>query len=117
MLKRRVGRMKCQWDECLEAASLILQAAQPDKMVCPVFFVLNVAVQHGRIGFQADLVRRACSLQPLLAINLVIADHPPHALFENLPAAPGKRIQPCALSWRSVSSMDNLARLDRNAIS
>jgi len=36
------------------------------KMVGPIFFILNVAVQHGGVGFKANFVRGACRVQPFI---------------------------------------------------
>ena len=90
VLKRRIGWMKCQWDISLEAAGLILQVAQADQMVGAIFLVFDVAIQHGCIGFQANVVGGAGSFQPLFAINFVVANHAPDALVENLGSASGQ---------------------------
>ena len=66
--------------------------AQLEQVVDAVFVVLDVAVEHGRVRFQADLVRRSRGLQPLAAVDLVIADDVPHAVGKNLGAAAGQRI-------------------------
>ena len=56
MLQRRVVGMERQRDEGLEAAGLVLQRAQLEQVVDAVFVVLDVAVEHGGVGLQADLV-------------------------------------------------------------
>ena len=71
---------------------LVLQRAQAHQVVGAVLVVLDVAVEHGAVGAQAQLVRRARGLDPLVAVDLVIADDAPHALVEDLGAAAGQRI-------------------------
>src|SRR5258708_6630431 len=85
----RVGGMKSQRNKRLESVSFILKSTQTDKMVGPVFFVLNVAVEHRGIRFEADFVRRACGIEPLVAVNLVVADNAAHALIEDFSSATG----------------------------
>ncbi len=88
MLQRRVRRMKRQRNKRLEAASLILQGAQLEQMIDAVLVVFDVSVEHRRIRFQPDLVGQPRRIQPLIAINLVIADDVPHPIGKNLrPAA------------------------------
>ena len=83
MLQRGVVGMESQWDKRLKATGLILQRAQLEQMVDAIFVVLHVAVKHGGVGFQPDLVSQFRSLQPLVAIDLVITDDMAHALSEN----------------------------------
>ena len=54
---RDVVGMKRQRDERLEAAGLVLQLAQAEQMVDAVLRLLDVAVEHGRVRAQAELVR------------------------------------------------------------
>ena len=56
MLQRRVVRMKCQRNEGLEAAGLVLQRAQLQQVIDAIFVVLHVAVEHGGVGSQPQLV-------------------------------------------------------------
>ena len=58
MLQRRVVGMERQRNERLEAAGLILQGAELQQVVHAVFVVLDVAVEHGGVRLQADLVRQ-----------------------------------------------------------
>ena len=59
-------------------------------MVSAVFFVFNVAVKHGGVRFQADLVRGPRGIEPLVAVNFVVANHAAHALIEDFSAAAGQ---------------------------
>src|SRR5437588_680314 len=61
-------------------------------MVNPVFVILHMTVQHGRIGAQSQLMGQARRLQPLVAVNLVIANNRAYPVGKNLRAAAGKRI-------------------------
>ncbi len=94
VLQRRVLRMKRQRDERLEAVRVVLQRAQLQQVIDAVFVILDVAVEHGRIRLQSDFVRGARDLQPLAAVDLVIADDVPDAIGENFRAAAGHRVEP-----------------------
>ncbi len=61
-------------------------------MLDAFFFGLDVAVEHGGVRGQADLVRGAGDVQPLLAADFVVADDFAHARIENFRAAAGQRI-------------------------
>src|SRR5208283_2442006 len=75
MLQRSVRRMKREWNKCLESASLILQSAQLEQVIDAVFVIFDVAVKHGGVRFQPDLVGEPRGIEPLIAINLMIADN------------------------------------------
>ena len=90
--------MKRQRDEGLEAVRLVLQCAQLQQVVDAVFVIFDVAVQHRGIRFQADLVRGARRVEPLVAVNLVIADDVADAVGKDLRAAAGQRIHACVLA-------------------
>ena len=92
MLQRRVIRMESERDERLEATRFILQRSQLEQMVDAVFVILNVAIEHGRVGLQTDLVRQLRSFQPLTAVNLVIANDMPHTVGEDFSPATGERV-------------------------
>ena len=94
VLERRVAGVERQRNEGHEPAGFVLQRAQARQVVHAVAVVLEVAVEHGAIGTQAQLVRRAGGFQPLVAVDLVVANDAPHPLVENLRAASGQRIHP-----------------------
>ena len=66
-------------------------------MVDAIFVVFDVAVEHGRVRLEADLVRQTGGFEPLIAVNFVIADDVAHAVGENLGTAAGQRIHPGSL--------------------
>ncbi len=66
-----------------KAARLVLEIAQGQQMFDAFLIVLNVAVEHGGVGTQADLVGGARNIEPLLPADLVVADDPAHARIEN----------------------------------
>ena len=103
--------MERQRDEGLEAVGLVLQLAQLEQVVDAVFVVLDVAVEHGGVRLEADLVRGARGVEPLVAVNLVIADDVADAVGKDLGAAAGQRIHADAFSCSSVSRIESLARL------
>ena len=61
-------------------------------MIHSVLFVLDVPIEHGAIALQAEPMGRTRDLDPLAAVDLVVADDPAHALRENLGAAAGQGI-------------------------
>ena len=89
VVERRVFRMKGERDEGLEAAGFVLEGAQLEQVIHAVGVVLNVAVEHGRVGLEAEFVGRARGFKPLLAIDLVVADDGAHAGGKDLRAAAG----------------------------
>src|SRR5580692_2322915 len=84
--------MEGEWDKRLEPAGFILQRSKFEQVIDPVFVAFNVAVKHGCVRFQSYLVRDLCRVEPLIAIDLVIADDVPDAIGKNLSAPAGKRI-------------------------
>src|SRR5581483_6118578 len=92
VLQGSVSRMKRQRNKCLKTLGIVLQRAQPQQVIDAIFLILDVAVQHGAIGFQPELVRGAGYFQPLVSVDLVIANNTPYAVMENLRAASRERI-------------------------
>ena len=92
MLQWRVVRMKRQRDKSLEATGFVLQIAQFQQMIDAVFIVLDVAVEHGRVGLQTDLVGELGGIQPLVSIDLVIANDVADAVGEDLSSPSGQRV-------------------------
>ena len=90
--ERRVVRVERQRDVGHEAVRLVLQLAQPHQVIDAVFVVLDVAVEHRAVRAQPQLVRDARGLDPLVAVDLVVADDAADALVEDLRAAAGQRI-------------------------
>ena len=89
----RVVRVEGQRDERLEAARLVLQLAQPDQVVDAVPRLLDVAVEHGRVGAQAQLVGLAVDAEPVVGVGLVLADLVAHLGVEDLRPAAGQAAQ------------------------
>ncbi len=73
----------------------VLQRAQLEQMVDAIGIVLNVAVEHGRIGLETQLVGRARGFEPLLAVNLVVANDGADAGGKDLRAAAGHGVDAC----------------------
>src|SRR3954464_2220517 len=84
--------MKRKRDECLKAAGLVLESTQLHQVVNAVFVILNMAIEHGRVRTQPKLVRDASSIEPLLAVKLVVADDAAHPVGKYFRAAAGERI-------------------------
>src|SRR6202000_1095181 len=66
--------------------------AQLQHVVNAVFVVLHMAVEHGSVRAQPEPVRSTRRLQPLPAIDLVVADDVAHAVGEDLRSAAGHRV-------------------------
>ena len=92
MPQSRVVGVKRQRDEGLESAGLVLERPQLQQVVDAVLFVLDVAVEHGAVRLEAQVVRRARHLDPLVGRDLVVADNAPHPFAEDLGAASGERV-------------------------
>ena len=59
-------------------------------MVDAVFVVLDVAVEHSRVRLQSDLVGELGGFEPLVAVNLMVADDVAYAVGKNFSAAAGE---------------------------
>jgi len=92
MIEGGVLGVKGQRDEGLEAAGFVLDLAQLEEMVDAVFVVLDVAIEHGGIGAEAVFMGQARGVEPLAAVDLVIADDRAHAGGEDFGAAAGHGI-------------------------
>ena len=85
--------MERERDERLEAAGLVLQLAQPEQVVDAVLGLLDVAVEHGGVGAQAELVGLAVDAEPGVGVGLVLADLVADLGVEDLRAAAGQAAQ------------------------
>ena len=93
-----IFRVKRQRNEGHEAVRSVLHRAQLEQMIDALFVGLDVAVEHGGVRAQADLVRGARDFEPLLAADFVVANDFAHARIENFRAAAGQRIDAGILS-------------------
>src|SRR5437899_9405918 len=66
--------MECQRNEGLEAAGFILQLAKPNQVIDAVAGLLDVAIKHGGIGAQIELVSFAMNANPGVGVGLVLAN-------------------------------------------
>src|SRR5262249_47272006 len=82
--------MERQRDERLKAAGLVLQFTQADQVVDAVAGFFDVAVEHGGVGAQAELVRLAVDANPRVGVGLVFADLVAYLGVEDLGAAAGQ---------------------------
>ena len=74
-----------------------LATCEAQQMVNAVFIALDVTIEHSGVRFEPDLVSRTCSLQPLVTVNLVIANYMPNAVIEYFRPATGQPINPASL--------------------
>ena len=86
----RVVGMERQRDEGLEPAGLVLELAEPDQVVDPMLGAVDVAVEHGGVGVQAEPVGRAVDVEPALGRGLGAADLLADFGMEDLGAAAGQ---------------------------
>ena len=61
-------------------------------MIDAFLFGLDVSVEHRGVRAQADFMRRARDVEPLLPADLVVADNFPHARVKNFRSAARQRI-------------------------
>src|SRR5260370_4982851 len=61
-------------------------------MLDTLFIGFDVAVKHGGIRMETDLMRRARNVEPLLAADFVVTNYLADAGIEDLRVAPGQRI-------------------------
>ena len=85
--ERRVLRQKREADEGLEATRLVLQRAQREQMVDALGERLDMPVEHRGVRLDAEFMRRARSVEPLLRRRLVRTQLFADAVGENLSAA------------------------------
>jgi hypothetical protein len=118
MRQRRVLWMECQRNESLKAVGLVLHGTQPEQVIDAVFVVLDMTVEHGRVRPQTNLVSGASGVEPLLTVNLVIADDVANAVAENLRPAARQRINTCflqlfeCLANRELGALGQVGYLD-----
>src|SRR5271166_6687348 len=94
MSKIRIVGMEGQGDERLEPSGFVLQLAQPDQVVDPVRGALDVAVEHGGVGVQAQSVSGAVNVKPGLRRRLGAADLLTHFGMKDLGPAARETAQP-----------------------
>ncbi len=82
-----------QRHELGEAARLALQGPGAHHVAGPAHRVLDRAEHDGDVGAQADAVRRAVRLEPLLGVDLVGADDGAHLVVEDLGRRARQRLQ------------------------
>src|SRR5262245_16656070 len=97
-----------QRDEGEEPAGRILLRPEPEQMIDPLGRRLDVAVEHGRVGPDAERVGDAVDLAPAVAVGLAgVAELFRQPRGEDLGAAAGHRLQA-----RRLQACERLARLD-----
>src|SRR6266851_5498457 len=66
--------MKRQWDKGLEPPDFVLQRANPNQVVDAMPGFLDVAIKHGGVGAQAELVSFPMNANPGVGVGLMLAD-------------------------------------------
>src|SRR5205823_3340364 len=92
--------MKSKWDKGLKSARLVLKFTQPAEMVDSMPRVFDMAVEHGGIGAQPELVGFAMNPNPGVAVGLVLANLVTHIRVKNLGAASRQTSQPSLFEFR-----------------
>src|ERR1700722_17197122 len=95
MIESGVGGMESEGVEGLKTSGLVLYRTQTKHVIDAILFVLNVTIEHGGVGGRAGFVRGARSLQPFIAIDLVVADNMADPVGENLSAPAWQRVYAC----------------------
>src|SRR5439155_18594335 len=90
----RVFRVKRERDETIEPTRLVLQFAQPDKMVHTLFQRLDVAVKHRRVRSDSLLMNGPRNIEPAIARNLMPGNQRSGALGKNLRTSAGAAPHP-----------------------
>src|SRR6478609_2642001 len=80
-------------DEGEEATRLVLLVAQPQQVVDALLVGLDVAVEHGALGRDPELVRGVVDVEPLVGVLLAGRDEGAHAVGEDLSAAARHRVE------------------------
>src|SRR5262245_54971731 len=97
-----------QRDEGEEPAGRVLLRPEPEQMIDPLGSRLDVAVEHGRVGPDAERVGDAVDLAPAVAVGLAgVAELLRQPGGADLGAAAGHRLQA-----RRLEARQRLARLD-----
>ena len=82
-------------------------------MLDALFVRLDVAVQHGGVGAQSDLMRRARDIEPLLPADFMVANNFAHARIENFRAAAGQRIDAGFLQLEQRVAIESFAMREK----
>src|SRR6266853_1806398 len=75
------------------------------QVIHAVFVIFDMAVKHRRVRLQTNLVGHAGGIEPLVAVNLVVANDVTHAVSKNLCTPAGKRIHSRGLQmylWKAL---------------
>src|SRR3954465_15647551 len=89
--------MKCQGNEGLKPARLVLQGAGAQHVIDALFFGFDVTVEHRDVGPHPERMRDLVNREVSIRAALVVADLSPHAFSEHLRATTGQRIEPRCL--------------------
>ena len=109
--------MERQRNEGLEPAGFILQLAKPDQVVDPVLGLVDVAVEHGGVGVQAQPMGRPMDVEPAFGRRLGAADLLANFGMEDLGAAARQAPQSGIDQLLENASTDRRAILQNHSIS
>src|SRR5439155_12554861 len=97
--------MEGQRDECLEAAGFVLQLAKPNQVINAVPGLLDVAIKHGGVRAQTELVSFAMDANPGAGVGFVLANLVADFRMEDFSAAARQAPQACLFEFS-----ENVAR-------
>src|SRR5262249_352980 len=86
--------MERQRNESLKAASSVLQLAQADHMINAVSRVFDMAIEHGSVRAQTQLMGLAVNANPGIGVGLVLTDFVADFGMKNLRAPAGQTAEP-----------------------
>ena len=89
----RVVGVKCERDERLEPAGLVLKLAKPHEVVNAVLGLVDVAVEHRGVRVQAETVGRPVDVEPDIGRRLRATDPFADLRMKNLRATARKATQ------------------------
>jgi hypothetical protein len=93
LAERRIVRSENPWNECGEAAGVFLNAVNTLEMIDAMAQLFAAAEHHGGGGAQAQFVRGAVHIFPIVAGAFEARDFGADFVIENFGAATGNRLQ------------------------
>jgi len=102
-----------EWDECVKAASFILQLPQLFHMINAVTEFFDMSVQNGCIAMHTQFMRGFMNSEPAFCIYLISTNLFTNFRIKNFCAAAGQGIETCFLQIFQ-SFFDRLFRLSKH---
>ena len=101
----------------LNPSGLVLQIAQAHQVIDLVLGLLDVAVEHRAVGVDPHLMRRAVYLEPLVGVELAVADDLADFGSKISAPPPGSEPSPASRIRSSTSAIEIFSSLANQPIS